>query len=320
MRIALIVLVLAMSGAAQARTIRQLVPTSIAFWTPERGVLASVAYGPSSRLEGQLAVTNDGGRTWNTRWRGGEVWAVAVVPNTDEAWASIPAGNGCLDCPPDLLKSEDGGRSWRRAARGLSIPSFASPQAGYALRSRQADAGPLLRTADGGRTWHRVPSPCKRGWAGHAWSASVSFVSAEHGWLLCTGQPGAGNQAKAIYETTSAGSHWKRLVNVQFEPGNLRAGGLSGFGYPGGISFAPGGRGLLWEGRGPTYLTTNKGRTWKPVSVTSPEIRTGQSGWQVSRRLAYLLVQDSGRRLDYELLRTVNQGRRWRLVHVWDRR
>lgn len=173
-----------------------------------------------------------------------------------------------------------------------------------------------MKTRDGGRAWQDVGLPCRRGWGGYAWHASVSFVSPSRGWLLCTGQPSAGNQSKAVYRTVNGGERWRRLVNVHFEPGPVRAGGLSRFGYPQGMSFARSGRGLLWEGRGVSYLTTDRGRTWRPISVTRADERTGVSGWFVSNRVAYLLVQDD----DFELFRTTSGGQTWRLVRSWARR
>jgi photosystem II stability/assembly factor-like uncharacterized protein len=318
--IAVLSLVLATGGAAQARTISQVVPASVAFWTANNGLMASVIYGPTARSQGQLAVTNDGGRTWSIRWRGRAAWDVSVIPGTAEAWAAISPRGGCLDCPMDLLHSRDQGLTWQLAKSGLSLPSFPTARVGFALRSRQADAGPLMRTLNGGHTWRRVRSPCDKGWGGYAWAGAVSFVSPRHGWLLCTGQPGAGSQSKAIYVTKTSGASWTRLVNVHFEPGRVRSGGLHGDGYPRGLSFTPSGRGILWEARGDTYRTADGGRHWRGISVTSPEDREGLSASFVSDRVGYLLLQDSGRRLDWELLRTRNAGRSWRVVRSWARR
>jgi photosystem II stability/assembly factor-like uncharacterized protein len=318
-RITVFALLLAVSGAAQARTIRQVVPTSVAFWTRDHGLVGSVAYGPTARSEGQLAVTRDGGKTWRTTWRGRAVFDVSVVPRTGEAWATI-APRSCLECPPDLLRTRDGGRTWHRAARAYSIPSFPSAQVGYALRSRQAHAGPLMRTLDGGRTWRQVPSPCRRGWGGYAWSAAISFVSPSHGWIVCAGQPGAGSQAKAIYETVDGTARWRRLLNVQFEPGHLASGGMTRLGYPRGISFTRSGRGLLWAARSWSFRTVDSGRHWRPVRATSPEEREGLSGWLVSDRVGYLLLEDNEQRNGWQLLRTADGGGSWRLVHSWVRR
>jgi photosystem II stability/assembly factor-like uncharacterized protein len=314
-----LVLVLAASGAAHARTTRQAAPSSVAFWTPQHGLVGFVIYGPAD-FTGQLAVTTDGGKTWSIRWRGRAVSHVGTVPGTQEAWAEVSPKADCTSCASVMLHTHDGGRSWQPGRRAPSMPSFTSSRVGYALRSRETDAGTLMRTSDGGRTWHRVGRPCRKGWGGFGWSAEVTFVSSSHGWVVCKGQPGAGHQSKALYETTNGGATWKRLLNVFFEPGRIQRGGLSGSGYPGGISFVRAGRGLLWEGRESSYYTSDGGRHWRPISATSPEEREGYAGWFVSKGAAYLLVQDNGVRQDYELLRTRDGGRTWKLVRSWSRR
>ena len=186
------------------------------------------------------------------------------------------------------------------------------------MRSRQANAGDLMRTTDGGRTWRRVGSPCKNGWGGFASDASLSFVSPSRGWLLCLGQPRIDRQSMALYMTSNGGKRWKLLVNDHFEPGRVRRGGFAGR-YPRGISFTPSGRGLLWAGRGVTYRTSDDGRHWQPVTATSG-LREGLSGWLVSHRVGYLLVQNDSMARDWELLRTDDGGKRWRRVHSWPRR
>jgi photosystem II stability/assembly factor-like uncharacterized protein len=282
--------------------------------------MASVIYEPTGRSKGQIAVTSDAGQTWSIRWRGRAVWNVSVVPGTPEAWAAISPHEACLECPMVLLHSRDRGRTWQPGTRGLSSPTFPTSRVGFALRSGRAGSGSLMRTLDGGHTWRGVRSPCSKGWGGYAWAAEVSFVAPKHGWLVCTGQPSAGSQAKAIYETSNSGTNWKRLVNVDFEPGRPRLGGLHSNGYPRGISFTPSGRGILWQAREDTYLTEDGGRHWHRISVTSPEEREGLSASLVSDRIGYLLLQDNGKGRDWELLRTGDGGSSWRLVRSWARR
>jgi photosystem II stability/assembly factor-like uncharacterized protein len=317
--IAVLALVLMMSGAAQARTTRQPVPTSIAFWDRSHGLASFVVYGPTDRSEGYVAVTEDGGKTWTIRWRGTAVWDVGVVRGTREAWAQVNPGRLCTDCKGVTLRTRDRGRTWRRAGTPPSSPSFATPQVGFAMNSRQTNAGDLMKTTNGGRTWRRAGTPCRKGWGGFALSASISFVSPTHGWVLCKGQPGAGSQSKALYVTRDGGARWKRLLNAFFEPGPVRLGTLRS-GYAGGMSFTRGRHGLMWFARGQTLRTSDAGHHWRRIHATSPEEREAYSGWLVNDRIGYLLLQDSGRRSDWELLRTENGGRTWRLVRSWLRR
>jgi photosystem II stability/assembly factor-like uncharacterized protein len=318
-RIVVFALVLTMSGAAQARTSRQAVPTSIAFWDRNHGLAGFVVYGPTGRLEGYVSATSDGGKTWSTRWRGAGVTDIAAVPGTREGWARIWPSATCVECPTTMIRTTNRGRTWRRAGIAPSMPSFATQRIGYAMKSRQANAGDLMKTTDGGRSWGRVGSPCRKGWGGYAWSASISFVSPRRGWVLCKGQPSGGGQSKALYLTTDGGVRWKRLLNAFFEPGRVRLGTLHS-GYAAGMSFTRGGHGLLWSARGNTLRTSNGGRHWRPISATSPEVREGLSGWLVSDRVGYLLVQNDSMAKGWELLRTDDGGRGWRRVHTWPRR
>jgi photosystem II stability/assembly factor-like uncharacterized protein len=319
-RIAVLALVLTMSGAAQARTSRVAVPTSIAFWDRSHGLASFVVYGPTDRSEGFVSATSDGGRTWSIRWRGVAVLHVAAIPGTDAAWAMIQPRRACNPCSTLIMRTKNRGRTWKRVGIApLSIPSFPTPRIGFAMRSRDTNAGPLIRTRDGGRTWRRVGAPCRKGWGGFAWSAAISFVSPSRGWLMCKGQPGAGSQSKALYSTRDGGGSWKRLLNAHFEPARIRLGGLQASGYVQGIAFERTGHGLLWSTRGDTLRTSDGGRHWRPLSTTSPEVREAYSGWLVDDRVGFLLLQDD-KRADWELLRTENRGRSWRLVRYWSRR
>jgi photosystem II stability/assembly factor-like uncharacterized protein len=314
--IAVLALVLTMSGAAQARTSRQAVPTSIAFWDRNHGLASFVVYGPNDRFDGYVSVTSDGGRTWKTRWRGNGVSDVATVRGTLDGWARVWPPATCADCRAAMIRTRDGGRTWRRAGTAPSMPSFPTRRTGFAMRSSDKNAGDLLRTSDGGHTWTRAGSPCRRGWGGFAYSAALSFVSPRHGWVLCNGQPSGGGQSKALYVTTDGGVRWKRLVNAFFEPGRVRLGALRS-GYAGGISFTRRGHGLMWSARGHTLRTQDGGRSWRPISATLPGSREGLSGWLVTDRLGYLLRQNTVARRRWVLLRTADGGRSWRPVHSW---
>jgi photosystem II stability/assembly factor-like uncharacterized protein len=321
-RIAVLALVVTMSGAAQARTIRQAVPTSVAFWDRDHGLAGFAVYGPSDRSQGYVSTTADGGRTWTIRWRGVAVLNVSVVRGTRVAWAELQPPRTCDPCPATMMRTTDLGRTWQRAGTApsaLSRPSFPTAEIGFAMRSHDMDAGPLMKTTDGGRNWRRVGEPCRRGWGGFAWSAEISFVSHRRGWVVCKGQPSAGSQSKALYMTRNGGRTWKRLLNAYFEPGPIRLGGLQGSGYVQGIAFTPGGHGLLWSARGDTLRTSDRGRHWRPITATSPETREAYSGWLVDDRVSYLLIENTGRRREWDLVRSIDGGRRWRLVRGWAR-
>ena len=85
----------------------------------------------------------------------------------------------------------------------------------------------------------------------------------------------------------------------------------------GGISSKPADA-AFFQFRGSSFMTSDGGKTWRPLAVTSPEVRIGESGWFVSSLVAYLLVHEAGGR--WELQRTRDAGQTWRLVHLWTTR
>jgi photosystem II stability/assembly factor-like uncharacterized protein len=259
---------------------------------------------------GAIAVTNDGGRRWMTTWRGDVVRSITVVRGTRDAWAAVEPLQACgtslpSPCPTRLLHSRDGGRTWQPRAQHLVDPSFGAQDVGFAVRSRPGDVemGPVMRTSDVGRTWQHVGGPCVE-----ATGTSLSFASARHGWLLCTSQPGAGIQPKAVFETRNGGRRWRLVADAYFTRIGESRGGLSTGGYPYGISFAPGGHGLLWQARGHTYSTRDGGRHWQASSLTFPDVMEGKAASVVSADTRFLVVRN-GRSGTYELLRLSRSGR-----------
>jgi photosystem II stability/assembly factor-like uncharacterized protein len=319
--ISLLLLLLTTGGAAQATARHALIPTSISFWSARAGLAAfvdgSTCSGPAYSCEEAIAVTNDGGRSWTTTWRGRFVRSVSVVRGTRHAWAAIEPLGTCgarspAPCRARLLHSSDGGRTWQARARNLVEPAFATEDIGFAIRSRPGDVemGPIMRTADGGRTWRRIGGPCVG-----ATRTFLSFVSARHGWLLCKSQPGAGNQPKAVFETRDGGKRWHLVADALFTQTGRNRGGLSVGGYAYGMSFEPSGDGLLWQARGDTYATSDGGRHWRPLRLTTPE-PDGVGGSVVSPDVRFLLLHHSSTG-PYDLVRLLPSGRahvvrRWR--------
>jgi photosystem II stability/assembly factor-like uncharacterized protein len=275
----------------------------VSFWDEDHGLLgAGVCWNCRG---GTISTTADGGRTWHVQRRtGGRVIWVTTLGER-QAWAI--AGR-------NLLHSGDGGRSWRLVSRSrlLSV-SFTSESNGWGvLESPEAVFEfRLARTADGGRTWQRSAVPCPRVVGG---AIGVSFPTPTRGWLLCVGEPGAGQQQKAVLATTDGGRSWHAVSGAIVGNASL-GGGLGGYGYPLGIAFHPDGRGLLWESRGTLLVTRDGARTWTPEDeVVRPEVDFGQSASLTRNRVFYVLLQ----RGSFRLLKS-DDGRTWSVVHRWPR-
>ena len=140
----------------------------------------------------------------------------------------------------------------------------------------------------------------------------MALVSPMRGWALCVGQPGVGNQAKAIFETSNGGRGWRlRAWASIFARGR---GGLGTGGYPQGIAFGRAGRGLLWESRGALFLTKDGGRNWRVAGLTRYDVDFGQSASVAANDRYYVLLQTNGR---FRLVTTHDSGAHWRTVHRW---
>jgi photosystem II stability/assembly factor-like uncharacterized protein len=289
-------------ASASSATVAHPVPVAVAFWDPHHGLAALSTFAScGARSAGeQLEIerTADGGRTWG-RLR--EVCAseriTAVGPST--ALLSVAGG---------LLRTTDGGASWSRI-RGPSVDAlaFTSSSRGWAVTGGLHSLS-LQQTHDGGRTWSRLGHPCT------AETGRISFVSRTHGWLLCLGEAGAGNQGKSVYETQDGGATWRLQARAPFLVKGV--GRLDSYGYPTDVVFRPNGHGWMPQLRGATLTTSDGGRTWSPLAVTSPEARLGVAVSFVSDTTGFLLVQDEVKRR-WQLERTDDGGQTWRVVHAW---
>jgi photosystem II stability/assembly factor-like uncharacterized protein len=299
---------------AVATSLPALLPNAIAFWDAAHGLLGT-GFQYCTRGDcrgGTISLTEDGGRTSRVLVRtAGPVTWVSVAPS-GFAWALVDhcsAARGCA--PARLLRSTDGGRSWRPLPRVVLSASFVDGVHGIALANRSCTAScsrsTLLATTDGGRSWHPLRSPCRGAEQG------LSLVTRSRAWLLCVGQPGAGNQGKAIYGTEDGGRTWQRLLSLEI--GGRSNGGISSYGYALGISFAPNGAGLLWESRGTLYLSLDGGRRWHPQeTVARPEIDFGSSASIVPGR-AYALLSRGN--TIYRLVATTHGYQHWQTLRVW---
>jgi photosystem II stability/assembly factor-like uncharacterized protein len=130
-------------------------------------------------------------------------------------------------------------------------------------------------------------------------------VTPRIGWIVCAGQPGTGQQAKAVFRTDDAGRSWHRA-----------GGRLDWSGYVWGTAFAADGFGLVWESRGTLYVTRDGGSSWvaKPrFAVPELDFGGGGAAFQGGHGLVLLARRDRS----YRLFATRDFGHSWRLVHRW---
>ena len=187
--------------------------------SPRVGYIA--AYGGTGL---PLARTSDGGRTWqrlavpadyltSLRFIDEQVgWAGGFV-NRDVAQIACQqaAPAGAQPCKGVVLRSEDGGRTWKTV---LAIPTDAvigepirhieavDAQHAWALTMDQAPCQlPCLsyvqRTTDGGKTWTTLL---------HGDIGAIRFASASRGWAALNNTPSRGTVE--VRETSDGGTTW----------------------------------------------------------------------------------------------------------------
>ncbi len=276
--------------------------------------------------------TADGGATWSLTPLGAGA-ATALAVSGQSAWTDL------LACPPDTApgnpactgsveRSDDLGATWTVVGHANLISiSFSDAAHGFGVgfEPPSASAGTtgglgtaIYATSDGGATWARLADdrPC-----GRFDPVSVSFVSADRGWVGCSSVIGAGSGLKAVMETTDGGRTWSWRARIDY-PGGLKAiGTITSSDYLQTISMAADGSGLITGQRGSTIRTSDGGRTWTSCPpgqfdayttsgaaiVPSGPWYVAQSGW-----LNATLTTMEGR-----LMRSADRGASWSQVGGW---
>jgi hypothetical protein len=248
----------------------------------------------------------------------------ALVPNAvaflDRQHGILGTGwEGCVNkawncrLQGTISLTSNGGRTWRvvlRTPRPVVAVAY-SQNAEYA----RSDNGQTYAAGESGRWERRTPLSFK----GYCPKGSIAGYTAEFvdttidtPWSICMGEPGAGNEAKAVY---------RGKKRVAFTPMAAHGGygGLSTYGYPGGIAGTHAGFGIIWESRGTLYVTHDGGHTWRALpKVARPEVDFGDWADTGARPngTAFVLLSIGGSE-KRRLIETTDAGRTWRVVRRW---
>jgi photosystem II stability/assembly factor-like uncharacterized protein len=203
-----------------------------------------------------------------------------------------------------IQRTTDGGRTWRIVRRTpWPVVSVSIDAEGDWA---QLGDGETLHSRNGGKTWSPdVPetlqaTPCPPPLDIYV---HQDVVTAHHEWALCAGEGSAGEMRKAVYRLGAHG--WRRVDH-----------GLSTFGYPLGMAMDDSGFGLIWESRGPLYVTRDGGSHWlAEPKVAVPEVDFGLSGAALPHGTGFVLLLRSER--NQRLIETTDAGRTWRVLHRW---
>jgi photosystem II stability/assembly factor-like uncharacterized protein len=263
---------------------------ALGFIDEKRGFIGNVGteYYPGVTDEQPLYRTKDGGVTWEAVTAPGiekvagicgiDILPVRRIFQGEMQTSHIIHAAGRVGGPAMMLRSEDGGESWRvidlSADAGMILDvKFHDAKNGFVCASGVSESGEgealILRTADGGKSWvkaYRSGRPQENCWKMHWPSRKTGYATVQ------SYDPDPTKTQRVVVKTVDGGKSWRELPLV-------KAPGIQQFG----IGFVDEQRG--WVGcRDGGYETRDGGRSWTPIAFGRAvnKIRIVRSGAKVS--------------------------------------
>ena len=207
------------------------------------------------------------------------VTSVASLPsaarlNMMSASVGWAVGNGVV------WRTVDGGKAWAQVTPPDVQPTFhlqvafLNSQTAWAIvPGASANSGTVVQTVDGGIAWKHVTAHMFPLYGAPANSTSLSFVDAQHGWLLLVRGAAAGSEAVDVYRTVDGGMHW--ALSSQTAPNANVAGELPLYGSKNGIRFLTDRTGWVngfsaQPGVAWLYVTHDGGNAWAAQTLNLP--------------------------------------------------
>lgn len=240
---------------------------------------------------GVILATDDGGRTWQPRWRDQGPWLYGL------SWVSDKIGYVCGGYGT-VLKTTDGGRTWQGPLptgtnAWLYDVHFVDERQGWAVGNEET----ILHTDDGGRSWQRQTADSfRRSFDLREQLCAVHFVDSTHGW--------AAGERGTVLRTTD-GANWKRLaLGIAEELVDLLE--------PCDVYFADRSAGWIVGRMGSAVLRTEDGGASWALARTG--FRGGLSAVTAADRNHVWAVGERGTRLE-----SIDGGRTWQVIGPADR-
>ena len=228
----------------------------------------------SSPCYGVVLHTVDGGRTWQTALSvvddgiNGEPVRQIEAIDGQTAWAltlactPTPSANTILNCPTDVRRTTDGGRTWTTPAHGDIVAiRFATASRGWLAVVDASGRFEVRFTNDGGSTW-------STGMQTSSGIVGLDAASTQTAWAMTRdgGYCSATTCTKyELFRTQNGGLTWTSLGNPKPSTGNCAIGAIYGplFASPtrGWLALNLGAGGVA--GPGGLLQTEDGGRTWR---------------------------------------------------------
>jgi len=256
-----------------------------------------------------LFATDDGGQSWKDTGTTGTVGPVETVES--RAWALQNACDVPGQCKPRLLQSVVPDGAWLPAPHQPQLPPGAyqlvRPKANTAFIAAddETQVPSLVRTLDGGTTWQALQNPC-----GPIFAAALASLDGATVWMVCGGEPSAGNQDKRVFVSRDGGATWSLKSSVPI--GGYSATELPSSGYVSGLALTSATTGFLALSRSTLATSRDQGATWREPGGDAWDGAGGEfrSIWFVDRLHGWAAAGDG-------LHRTVDGGATWTLMGRW---
>ncbi|HEX8004074.1 MAG TPA: YCF48-related protein [Mycobacteriales bacterium] len=255
---------------------------AIRFGTQDHGWL----YGP------QLWATHNGGKSWKQLPTDGDVIALEQAKGVTWLVVSSCEAGGCrlsLWTAPSasdafvlrsVIPGTDANEKTYQLVRAGSTHGWL---VGIGNGGKQ-----ILRTTDGGKTWKEIANPCT---SQDTYTMRLTRYDTQTLWLACGSDAGAGQQAKTVWHSSDAGSHWGSSTKP---PSTGLLLDIQAFGSR---------TALLAVSHGPLLRTTDGGITWQGVA-SGPD----DAGWNKVETINFRNVWAlSG----HAIYRSADAGRTW---------
>jgi photosystem II stability/assembly factor-like uncharacterized protein len=172
--------------------------------------------------------------------------------------------------------------------------------------------GIWLETGDGGLSWQNLHGPCRQG----DFYNAAATLDGQTIWAACGGQPAAGTELKEVYVSADGGRTWElRAATPDLPPGPV--GTLTEGGYVSDLALASRTTGFLALARGGILRSSDRGRTWRAVTLPGTEFGDlSPSLWVLDSEHSWA-VTGSGEGSGYAwpgLFRSTDGGSTWTQV------